>query len=82
MADCAVIGVPDAEYGERLLALVETSQQGALTEAELKDWLRGRLAAYKLPRSFAFQALPRDDNGKIAKRKLRDAHWGASQRKV
>ncbi len=82
VADCAVIGVPDAEYGERLLALIETGQPGALAEAELRDWLKGRLAAYKLPRSFVFQTLPRDDNGKIAKRKLRDAHWAATQRKV
>jgi long-chain acyl-CoA synthetase len=82
VADCAVIGVPDAEYGEQLLALVETSQSGTLPEQELRDWLKGKLATYKLPRSFVFQPLPRDDNGKIAKRKLRDTYWGAKQRKV
>lgn len=82
IADCAVIGVPDAEYGEKLLAWIETAHDSAVLEKELPAWLRGKLAAYKLPRNFVFQALPRDDNGKIAKRKLRDAYWGSSQRKV
>lgn len=82
IADCAVIGVPDAEYGEKLLAWIETAHDSAVLEKELSAWLRGKLAAYKLPRNFVFQSLPRDDNGKIAKRKLRDAYWGSSQRKV
>lgn len=82
ITDCAVIGVPDAEYGEKLLALVELSGAAESMEKELAAWLHGKLASYKLPRSFVFQSLPRDDNGKIAKRKLRDRYWGDVQRKV
>lgn len=82
VSDCAVIGVPDPEYGEKLLALVETAGEPDELQKALPQWLKGRLAAYKLPRGFVFQTLPRDDNGKIAKRKLRDAYWGSSQRKV
>ncbi len=82
VSDCAVIGVPDPEYGEKLLALVEPAGEAGGLEQALLQWLKGRLAAYKLPRGFMFQTLPRDDNGKIAKRKLRDAYWGSSQRKV
>ena len=82
IADCAVIGVPDAEYGARLLALVERSEATELLKDELQAWLHGKLAAYKLPRDFVFQSLPRDENGKIAKRKLRDTYWGTAQRKV
>ena len=82
VSDCAVIGVPDAEYGERLHALVETAGASAALADELQAWVRRRLAAYKVPRDIEFRVLPRDDNGKIAKRRLRDAYWGGQQRKV
>lgn len=82
VSDCAVLGVPDAEYGESLHALVESPDAGPALAGELKAWLKQRLAAYKVPRSIEFRTLPRDDNGKIAKRRLRDQFWGAQQRKV
>ncbi|WP_370682044.1 AMP-binding protein [Comamonas sp. GB3 AK4-5] len=82
ISDCAVIGVPDAEYGEKLLALVETVKDASMLEKELLTWLQGKLSAYKIPRHFVFQKLPRDENGKIAKKKLRDTYWLTSQRKV
>jgi long-chain acyl-CoA synthetase len=70
--DCAVIGLPDAEFGERLHAVVQPEPGIALDAGVLAAELREKLAGYKVPRTFAFtEALPRDDNGKVAKRRLR-----------
>jgi long-chain acyl-CoA synthetase len=82
VVDCAVFGVPDDEYGERLVAVVQTGREGLQAEPVI-DWLRGQIAGFKIPRQIEFTAaLPRDDNGKIAKRRLRDAWWGDRQRRV
>ncbi|WP_404301033.1 AMP-binding protein [Alicycliphilus denitrificans] len=82
VSDCAVLGIPDAEYGERLHALVEAPDAAPALVSELQAWLKHRLAAYKIPRGIEFCTLPRDDNGKIAKRRLREQFWAAQQRKV
>ena len=83
IVDCAVIGVPDEEYGETLLAVVETVEPCAELPTKLESWLKTKpLAAYKHPKKYIFQILPRDDNGKIAKRKLRDAFWQSHKRKI
>jgi long-chain acyl-CoA synthetase len=51
--------------------------------AALVEGLRAHLAGFKIPRSFAFtRELPRDPNGKIAKRRLREAHWAATERRI
>jgi long-chain acyl-CoA synthetase len=72
--DCAVFGVPDAEYGEALFALVAAPEAG-LTVERIQAHLRERLAGYKVPRQIRIvPALPRDDNGKLAKRRLREAY--------
>ena len=82
VVDCAVFGVPCDEYGERLVAVVQTERDDLQAEAVI-DWLRGQIAGFKIPRQIEFTAaLPRDDNGKIAKRRLRDAWWGDRQRRV
>jgi long-chain acyl-CoA synthetase len=71
--DCAVIGVPDAEFGERLHALVQPEPGAQLVAEQLAAELRRVLAGYKVPRTFTLaESLPRDDNGKIAKRRLRE----------
>jgi long-chain acyl-CoA synthetase len=71
--DCAVIGVPDAEFGERLHAFVQPEPGEEVLPERLAAELRRVLAGYKVPRTFTLaQSLPRDDNGKIAKRRLRE----------
>jgi malonyl-CoA/methylmalonyl-CoA synthetase len=66
VAECAVVGVDDAEWGERVCAAVEL--RGPLTLEELQPWARERLAPYKLPRALlAVDALPRNAMGKVVK---------------
>lgn len=73
--DCAVFGIPDPEYGEKLIAVVEPEKGATLSAAELTLLLGRRLAGFKIPRIIEFQnALPRDDAGKIYKRRIRDAY--------
>jgi fatty-acyl-CoA synthase len=74
VADAAVIGLPSPKWGEVPLAvLVKKKKDAALTEAELIDWCRGRLAGYKLPKVAVFvDEIPRNPSGKILKRVLRE----------
>jgi long-chain acyl-CoA synthetase len=79
--DCAVFGVPDDEYGERLFACIEQEAGAKLSTADVKDFLRARLANFKVPKDIQFlDALPREATGKIFKRKLRDLHAEGSLR--
>jgi long-chain acyl-CoA synthetase len=85
VADVAVFGVPNAEWGEEVKAVVELlpGQRPRPDEvrAELLEFLEGRLARYKLPKSIDFMdELPRDPNGKLYKRRLRDPYWVGQQR--
>lgn len=78
VTDCAVVGVPHRTLGEEPAAVVHLAPGARATEAELQDWVRGRLAAYKVPVAirFAESTLPRNANGKILKTDLRTMFAG------
>jgi len=75
VADCAVFGIPDEEWGEQVKAAVQTANDVNLTEADLIGWCREKIAAYKCPKSIDFvDSLPREASGKLKKRLLREAY--------
>jgi len=83
VGDCAVFGIPDPEYGEALLAQIELAPGRQISEQAILDHLRGQLAGYKVPRRVEMvPALLRDENGKVAKRKLREPYWAGHSRKI
>ena len=81
--DCAVFGIPDEEYGESLCAYLEPEPGFGLSADEVRIFLAGRLARYKVPKVIEFHSeLPREDSGKIFKRKLRDPYWEKFGRQI
>ena len=86
VADVAVFGVPDDEWGESVKAVVQLEEGRAPSPAlaaELLAFARTRLAGYKVPRSLDFEAqLPRTPAGKLAVRLLRDRHWQGTGRRI
>ena len=81
--DCAVFGIPDEEFGEALCAFVEPVKGAQVSEGEIRSYLAERLARYKVPRAIEFRSeLPREDSGKIFKRKLRAPFWEESGRQI
>jgi len=83
VADCAVFGIPDAEFGEAVHAVVQPVAGTRLDEAAVRLHLRPLLAGYKLPRSIEFRTeLPREDSGKLFKRRLRDPWWSGTGRSI
>lgn len=68
IVECAVVGLPDPEWGERIGVAIELREGTTLTLEELREWSRSRLAPYKLPRQLcAVPALPRNAMGKVVK---------------
>ena len=86
VADVAVVGAPDEEMGEKVVAVIQPAdwaQAGDDLAAELNDFVRANLSGVKRPRQFDFmRQLPRHDTGKIYKRLIRDAYWGKTDSKV
>jgi long-chain acyl-CoA synthetase len=81
VGDVVVIGVPDDEWGEAVKAIVEPREP--VSADEIIAWSRERLAHYKCPRTVDFiESMPRDENGKVRKRELRDRYWAGRARKI
>jgi long-chain acyl-CoA synthetase len=80
VADVAVVGAPDAEMGERVVAVVQPvdwKEANMGLSRELTAWLRDRLSHIKVPREISFaRELPRHDTGKLYKKLIKDAYSG------
>ncbi|MGB5093099.1 MAG: acyl-CoA synthetase, partial [Parvibaculum sp.] len=86
VADVAVIGVPNEDFGEEVKAVVQPVNWADATPAfaqELMDYCKSQLSAIKCPRSIDFdQELPRHPTGKLYKRLIRDRYWGNRDSKI
>ena len=81
--DCAVFGIPHPDFGESVMAIVEP-QPGAMPTADaVRAYLSERIADYKVPRAIEFRnSLPREDSGKLFKRRLREPYWQKTGRNI
>lgn len=81
--ECAVIGVPDAKWGEAVKAVVQLKPGATASEAELIAYCKERIGSMKTPKSVDFEAnLPRSPVGKVLKRELRKRYWVGQERGV
>ena len=84
--DVAVFGIPNEEWGEEIKAVVQV-EEGVLTDtkftSELINFCSKNLGKMKLPKSIDYiNELPRDPNGKLYKRKLKDPYWAGKEKKI
>ena len=84
VAECAIIGVPDEKWGERVHAVVVLKPDETLDLAELSEHCRAEIAGYKTPRSLQILAepLPRSAAGKVLKTELRAPWWEGQEKRV
>ena len=86
VADVAVFGVPNPDFGEEVKAVVQPAPGIAPSDdlaAEISGYASEHLANYKVPRSIDFEAkLPRLETGKLYKRLLKDRYWGKANSRI
>jgi long-chain acyl-CoA synthetase len=81
--DVAVFGIPDEAFGESIAAHVEVDPASGLTETAVREHVRARMAAFKVPRVVVFDDdLPREESGKIFKRRIRERYWVQAGRSI
>ncbi|MEZ5998715.1 MAG: fatty acid--CoA ligase [Hyphomonas sp.] len=81
--EVAVIGVPDARWGESVKAVCVAKPGHEISPQSIMNWARERIAAYKVPKSVdIIDALPRNASGKILRKELREPYWMGHERRV
>jgi acyl-CoA synthetase (AMP-forming)/AMP-acid ligase II len=72
VADCAVVGVPDVEWGEAVAAAIVLNEGASVSEDELRAWVQARLRSSRVPSRIAFRSeLPYNETGKLVRRVVR-----------
>ena len=83
IVEAAVIGIPNEDFGEEILAICEVVDDVTAEKGAIVDFCREELASFKLPRQFEFvKTLPRNPMGKVLKNELRAPYWQGRERKV
>jgi long-chain acyl-CoA synthetase len=71
--ECSVVGLPDQQWGERVVAFIVPKEGEAVSGKELKSFLKARLSPYKVPKEYVMlKELPKGSTGKILKRELKE----------